>query len=289
MKLMRTIFRNTSLPVAALLACAVAIPKSAEAVTLDIFLIADHTAPNTSSEVTTTTAYQFGALNGGGRATSATLVDDFTFGIGTAMSFASENNPSSGPGSAAGAAGVNVTNDEGETGAGTAVYVNGEISTWDNSGIPGTVVDADEQLDFGRNSSATFNGPTGGFTDLIIADLGGLNPFSLFLGTTRVFNGINRGLTNLLLGLDAFAATDGVSGATDQVWLFRWSETVTGSVQVLENDNRNTFFGERLQADYIGAASASTIAPSPVPGPASLPLLAGGLVLMGWTLRRKRR
>lgn len=286
MKLTRTLFKKTTLPAVALLGCVLALPKSAEAVTLDIFLIADHTAPNASSEVTTTTAYQLGNLNGGGRATSATLVNDFTFGIGSAMSFVSENNPSSGPGSAPGATGVNVINDDGETGAGTVSYVNSEISIWDNSGIPGTTVAADEQLDFGRNSSAIFNGPSSGFTDLILADLGGLNPFTLYVGTSRVFNGLNRSVTNLLLGLNEFAATDGVTGATDQVWLFRFSEKVTDFVQVLENDNRNTFFGERLQLDYVGAAGASAV--SPVPGPASLPLLAGGFALMGWALRRKK-
>lgn len=287
MKRIENIFKTTTLPAVALLACAVALPKSVEAASLDIFLIADHTAPSASSEVTTTKAYQLGNLNGGGRATTATLVDNFTFDIGTAMSFASEFNPSSGPGSAPGAAGANVVNDEGETGAGTASYVNSEISTWDNSGIPGTVAEADQQLDFGRNSSATFNGPSGGFTDLILADLGGLNPFTLYIGATRVFNGFNSGVTNFLLGLDEFAPVDGVSGATDQVWLFRFGETITDFVQVLENDNRNTFLGERLQADYIGAVAAAT--PSPVPGPASLPLLAGGFVLLGWTLRRKKR
>lgn len=103
-----------------------------------------------------------------------------------------------------------------------------------------------------------------------------------------MFNGFNSGLTSILTGLNEFAATDGVSGATDQVWLFKFGETITDFVQVLENDNRNTCFGERLQADYVGSVAAS--APSPVPAPASLPLLASGFILMGWAaMRRKKR
>lgn len=281
---------RTILCATALMATATMLPKSADAASVSIFLIADHTAPTTSGEVTTLEAYELSNLNNSDKARSVTEVTDFTFDIGTSLSFSSLTDPATGPSS--GAPNTPFLTDQDEPDRNTLGYIDFETSTWDNSGLTGTTEEVDDQMDLGRNSRATFNAPTGGFTDLILADLGGLNPFTLNLCATadcstaeRIFNGFSSGLTNTLLALSNFASSDGVSGAEDQVWLFRFSETITDYVQVVENDNRSVFTGDRLQVDYLGATTPGSI--SPVPGPASLPLLAGGFILMGWVMRRK--
>lgn len=277
-----------SVPMMALLACAGATVKSVEAASVDIFLIAEQTAPSSSTgspfSVTTSTVYQLGGLNSNSRATTAALVDNFTFNVGTALTYNSHENPDPAQPS-----------DPGEAGAGTASYVNFEMSTWDNAGIAGSTIDASEQIDFGRNASVTFNSVVGGFTDLIIADLGGLNPFDLSLCSDAscsvvetVFAGFSRSLTTFLTGLNVFAASDtGVASEMDQTWLFRFSDPIFDFVRVLEFDNRKVFTGARLQADFIGIGTPSST--TPVPGPAGLPLLASGLGLLAWALRRRKR
>ena len=295
---------SRSLPTAAVLACATALPKSADAASFDIFLIAEHSAPvvtGTSLSVTTQTVYQLRNLNTNFLAGSISQVNNFSFGSDTPLTLAALNDPSGGPSS--GAPNEPWLTDQGENGAGptesgaTPAYVNAEISGWENSGIPGTTVDPDEQIDFGRNSSATFNAVSGGFTDLILADLGGLNPFNLSLCgdascslVNQIFGGFTRGVRNFLTGTGLFALNDdGAAGTQDQTWLFRFSDPVTNGIQITEDDNRSVFTGVRLQGDYIGVQSAQSPAPSPVPGPAGLPLLASGMVLLGWHLRRRKR
>ena len=141
-----------------------------------------------------------------------------------------------------------------------------------------------------------FDGPSEGFTDLIIADLGGVNPFQLSLCATPgcanpdlIFGGFGNSAPSPLApqihALPSFATTDGVAGAMDQVWLFRFDETITQSVQIRENDDRLVYTGDRMQVDYFGAVPASSLTPIPVP--ASLPLMASGIVLLGWAMRRK--
>lgn len=299
--------RTLSMPTVAFLACAAITEKPAEAASVDIFLIAEHTVPSSATgaplSVTTSTVYQLSDLNSNFRARQATLVNNFTFGIDAALTFSSLNDPNSGPSSGApdepwktdqNGVDADGTTPLYEPGAGTASYIDSEISTWDNSGIPGTTVDADEQIDFGRGSSVVFNQVIGGFTDLVISDLDALNPFELRLCgdaacslVETVFAGFNGTLTSFLLGLDVFAASDtGVASEMDQTWLFRFSDPITDFVRVTEFDNRNVFTGARLQADFIGVGG--TTATTPVPGPAGLPLLASGLGLLAWTLRRKK-
>ncbi|WP_299681676.1 hypothetical protein [uncultured Roseobacter sp.] len=300
----------------ALLTCAAVAPGQSKALGLDIFLIAEQSVPTTSSvaplTVGTQTVYQLGNLNGNDKATSASLVaQNFSFDIDTALTFSSLTDPSSGP-SSADPTGPWRT-DQGENGAaanasgaaGDPAYVNSQISTWDNSGISGTTVEADEQLDFGRNSFVTFNSVLGGFTDLVIADLGGIDPFKLSLCSdadcsvaTQVFDGFTKGVRNFLTDTGLFALDDsGEASTQDQTWLFRFHSPVTDYVRVTESGQRKIFGGSRLQADFIGAKSVPTDTngddndntPSPVPGPASLPLLAGGIVLLGWARRRRTR
>lgn len=278
------------------LAFALAMPNAANAVSVDIFLIADHTTPASGTSgpfsVTTNTVYQLSDLNSGFRARQATLVNNFSFNIDNALSFAALDDPSAGPSS--GAPGAAFLTDQNEIGAGTAAYVNSEISTWDNAGIPGSTIASNEQLDFGRNSLVTFNPVAGGFTDLVLTDLGGLNPFDLricsdVLCTTeeRIFSGFNRGLQDDLVANSSFAASDtGVASETDQTWLFRFHNTVTDFLRITEFDDRSVFTGARLQLDFAGTGGGSTI--TPVPGPAGLPLFASGLGLLAFSLRRKK-
>ncbi|WP_299964558.1 hypothetical protein [uncultured Roseobacter sp.] len=290
-----------TLPAVALLTCVTAIPKFADAASVDIFLIADQTVPASTTSVpfsfTTKSVYQLGSFNNRGNAGSATKVDNFSYGANASLSFSSLNDPSSGPSS--GAPNENFLTDQDEVGAGTASYVNSQIASLDNSGISGTTVEADEQVDFGRNSSIIFNPVSGGFTDLILSDLGGLNPFNLSLCgdatcsvVETIFAGLQRSARNALLSTGLFAADDsGAESTQDQTWLFRFASSNNSFIRVTEDDNRNIFTGARLQADFLGAGTgtSTTPTPSPVPGPAGLPLLASGLILLGWQLRRKQR
>lgn len=289
---------------AVLATCALAMPKAAEAVSFDLFLIAEHTDPTSSTaplSVTTERVFQLSGYETERklRATSAEEVtSQFSFDIDQALSFASNNDPASGPGGTTDP----WRTDQGENGAGasgsgvTESYVNSQISTWDNSGISGTTVDADEQLDLGRSSRMTFDAVSGGFTDLLIADLGGLNPFNLSIcpdavcsTITNIFGGFKSEVRDFLVGTGLFATSDtGLESNQDQLWLFRFDEPMTDFVSLIENDNRSIYTGARMQADFVGVKSAGTTGPSPVPGPAGLPLLASGVILLGWARRRNK-
>lgn len=269
-----------------LLAAAALAPRPAAALTMDIFLISEQSAPaagaGSSFSVVATTAYQLGGLNSNSKATTLTAVDPFSFGVDGALTYSSHFNPR-----------PLQPIDPGETGAGTAAYVNAEVATWDNAGIAGGVIDPDEQVDFGRSGSITFNALVDGFIDLVLADLGGLNPFSMVFcpdaactTVTPIFDGLNRGVTDLLLAMDDFAASDtGVESEMDQTWLFRFSEPVYDYVRVTENDDRNTFTGARLQVDFIGAGGPSVRS---VPAPVGLPMLAGAVAVLALARRRRR-
>lgn len=283
---------------ASLIALTTTLPNAAQAVSFDIFLIADHEAPTSNGaspfSVTTKKAYRLFDLNGNNFARQAEVVDNFTFNINGPMTFNNDNYNN----------GVNEDasqlTDMGETGQGTAALVNSELGTWENSGItnPNTRVnDPAEQVDFGRNAPIIMNPVAGGFTDLVIAELGGLNPFGLGLcddadctTLTRLLSGLNTGLRNTLAANPDFNVVDDVSdtgnGGVDQLWLFRFADPVTDFVRILEDDDRNFYTNNRLKADYVGTGSGSSA--SPVPLPTSLPLLAGGLGLMGWNLRRRK-
>lgn len=261
----------------------------AEAVSVDIFLIANQSAPSASTgapfSTTTSTVYQLGGIRSDGKATTATLVDNFTFGIDQAMTFNSLWDDDA----------AKPTDPSETMTGGMASYINSEIATLDTAGISGSTADPAKRLDMGRNSQVTLNSVSGGFTDLLIAEIGGLNPFIVDLcpdalcnTVSTVFSGFNSRLRRTLLGFDEFASSDtGVEGEMDQLWLFRFKDRVNDFVRVTEQDSRSIYTGARLQADFIGVGGTATSAPA-VPLPTSLPLLAGGLGLMGWTLRRRK-
>ena len=271
------------MPVIALSAFALVSPKPAEALTYEIFLIATHSAPAPSTmapfSIDTTSVYLLDDLNSSQGARRATQVDNFSFDIDSALTF---NN------------GVSI--DPTEPAASVNSYIDSEVATWDNVNISGTGPSSpDEQIDFGRNAPAIFNPAANGFTDLVIAELGGFNPFELGLcsdavcGTyNRIFSGINSGLRNSLFDLPDFAINESdVESELDQTWLFRFSEPVFDYVRVLEFDNRNFFTNNRLQVDFIGTGGGVS-SPSPVPLPTGLPLMASGLGFLAWRLRRKK-
>lgn len=290
--------------VVTLASCAMLMPKTADAVSFDLFLIAEHTDPTSSTADLSVTTERVFQLTGYGseskrRATGVTEVTDFTFDINQALSYASRNDPATGPG---GTSDPWLT-DQGENGASatasgaTEAYINSQVSTWENSGISGTTVDADEQLDLGRASRVTFDAVSGGFSDLVIADLGGFNDFNLSIcpdaicsSITQIFGGMKKQVRNFLVGTGLFSTADtSVEANQDQLWLFRFTDPMKDYVSLIEDDHRGTFSGARMQADFVGVKAASTTSPSPVPGPAGLPLLASGFVLLGWARLRKRR
>lgn len=290
---------------------AVTAPKLADASTLpipEVFIIAEHTAPTSATaalSITTETVYKLN-LNGRLRATSAQIVGNFDVNVETGLTFNNDDynngvnrdatkltDQVSSPGTA---------NPVLEPGQGTATYVNSEIATWDNVNIRDAsyAYDASEQIDFGRNAPMIFNPVEGGFTELVVAELGGLNPFDLWLcesadcqdtngvdNAQQLFGGLSATLSQALFDTQHFAMPDNSDlSELDQTWLFRFSTPVTGYVRILENDTRGLFTNARLQTDFIGAGGIPTPA---VPVPTSLPLLAGGLGLLGLMMRRRRK
>ena len=286
-KMMTKVRRSAlSVPGLALIAFASISPNAVVAATYNIFLIATHTAPAPSTtaafSVDTTKVYQLGDLNSGLGATSITEVDNFSFDVDAPLTF---NN--------------GVSLNPGESGGDAASYINSEISTWDNVNIPSSGLSvATEQLDFGRNSQAIFNPAANGFTDLVIAELGGFNPFEVALCEdalcstyNRIFSGINSDLRGALFGVGnlfpEFVINDSdVQSEMDQTWLFRFNEPIFDYVSVLEFDNRSFYTNERLEVDFIGTGGGVTT--SPVPLPTGLPLMASGLGFLAWTMRRKK-
>lgn len=279
-------FHAVRAPMAALAALAAGMASPAEALTMDVFLIATQSAPAATSStpfsVATTVAYRLTDLNGNKKAKTATLVDDFTFDVGAALSYNSDyaNFDPSDPGIV----------DEGEVGAGSAALIQAEISLWDDVGIAGG--GPETHLDVGRNTDIVFNPVPGGFQDLIIAESGALTPFMLSLcpdvacGTGElIFSGFATVLEPFLVGLPEFALEESADETEmDQAFLFRFSDPVFDYVRVSERGNRSFYTGERLEIDFIGVGAA---APVPVPGAA--PLLAGGLACLVWFRRRGRR
>jgi hypothetical protein len=271
-------------PAVALSLCALSAPRSADALTVDVFLIASQSSPAVATTapltVTTTKVFQLN-LNNNQRATGYTEVNNFSFDIAAPLTFNNQVNPS-----------PNNINDMGEPGAGTAARFNSEVSTWDDVGVVSDgSPDADRNIDFGRNSSVIFNPFAGGFTDLVIAEDAGLTEFDLHLcpdaactSMQRIFNGINFSTSNALAALPEFLLDDSSTASEmDQAFLFRFSESIFDYVRVTEDDDRNIYKGARLEVDFIGVN-----APASVPVPAGLPLLLTGFGLLGWASRRKK-
>ncbi|MCO6045357.1 hypothetical protein NG895_15705 [Aeoliella sp. ICT_H6.2] len=244
-------------------------PKNALAVTMDVYLIGSHGVLATDSvapfAIETTTVYRLGDFNGNLKATTATLVDNFTFDVEAALMYSSHLNPD-----------ASKPTDPFEVGAGTASLFNLEVSVWDDAGTANGDGDADDEdldasnnIDFGRNASVVFSAVAGGFTDLILAEDGGLNPFSLELcadaecsSRQRIFNGFNSSVSNFLLNLPEFAISDSdVASEMDQVFVFRFSEPILDYVRVIENDDRNFFTNQRLEVDYLGVGSVKGLSP----------------------------
>lgn len=301
------------LPAVALCALAIGAANPAQATSIpSVFLISEHTAPTQSSaelSFTTQTAYRVG-LNGRLIGTSVQRVDNFDVTVGAGLSF---NNDDYNNGAVFDVLDqtdqLSPEDDPNlilEPGQGTAAYYDSQAATWDNVNIRDAnySYDPTEQIDFGRNAPVVFNPVSGGFTELVIAELGGLNPFELWLCETascqddqgvdnaqRLFTGLRDSLSIDLFGQDDFAMEDdSAASELDQTWLFRFDAPVTGHVRLVESDNRSVFdrdFNARVQVDFIGVGGLA--APAVVPVPTSLPLLAGGLGLLGFVMRRRRK
>ena len=299
-----------TLTVAGCAAFAVAGAKPAEAASIsEVFLIAEHTAPTPSTtaplSITTQTAYKLG-LNGRLRGNSFQIVNNFTIDVDAAMTFNNEDYVFGSPRD------LTDLNDQGEPTRVDAFSLNpalvdAEIGTWDNVNTrsPGYTFDASEQLDFGRNAPAIFNPVQGGFTELVVAELGGLNPFDLYTCDTancqdpngggfngqKIFGGLTDNTAEALFATPHFADPDNTPGEIDQTWFFRFDAPITGFLAIVENDKRGVFNNTRLQIDFLGAggipSSPDPNDPPAVPLPAGLPLLVGGLGLLGFVKRRR--
>lgn len=306
--------RKLSLCAVALSAIALTGAKPAEASLLDVFIISEHSAPTSdtaSLSFTTETVYRLN-VRLDGRSTSAEkltdsektayMVDTITVDSGLTFNNDDYNN------------GVNFDADDQtdqispidtvnpilEAGQGTEDYYNSQVATWDNVNNRDATYtyDPTEQIDFGRNAPVIFNPVEGGFTELVVAELGGLNTFDLWICEdaactvgASVFEGLSNSLSTSLFATPDFALEDDADASqVDQTWLFRFSAPVTGFVRLLEEDSRKVYdrtVNDRLQVDFVGVGGLPPV--STVPVPTSLPLLAGGLGLLGFVMRRRRK
>ena len=269
-------------------------PKSADAVTFDLFLIATPTVAGPSSapfSATLSDVFQldinFTNSNGPTATGFSNVTDTFTFDVDQSLSFA--NDVTTG-------AGVD-PHDAGEPGEGTAARYDSQAGTWDDVGIANTNEEDDPEynIDFGRNASVIFDQVAGGYTELLIAEDGGFNPFDMYLcddidcnTSEKIFNGFNRLLGVALDGLDFFTASDSTDATeVDQAFLFRFDAPITQFLKITEDDDRsaNGIYrdSQRLELDFIGVGETV----SAVPGPAGLPLLLSGLGVFVWARRRK--
>jgi hypothetical protein len=295
----------SSLSAIALTAGAVTVAKPADASLLDVFIIAEHTAPTADKgplSFTTETVYKLN-VRSDGRSTSGRIVDNFDVTVDSGLTFnnddynngvnfdADDQTDQISP--------IGTLNPELEAGQGTEDYYNSQVATWDtvNKRDAAYTYDPAEQIDFGRNAPVIFNPVKGGFTELVVAELGGLNTFDLWVCEdaacnvgAAVFEGLSNSFSTALFLTEDFALEDDAdTSQVDQTWLFRFSAPVTGYVRLLEEDSRKVYdrtVNDRLQVDFIGAGGIPVPA---VPVPTSLPLLAGGLCLLGFVIRRRRK
>ncbi|MEM9583033.1 MAG: hypothetical protein AAGA08_07945 [Pseudomonadota bacterium] len=264
---------------------------AAQAVPVDVFLIADQTTPssneNGSLEFTTNSVFQLGLDADTRMADSQEVVDNFNVTLGPALTYNSHTGN------------FNQASNEGaDTEAREAMArANSEIGTWDDVGIVDEGTDAARNIDYGSSARIEYNEIDGGFFDLIIAEDGGLDPFKLSLcdgddcsegSLTTVFDGFTASMRDFFLGLDTFAALDSdVESEMDQAFLFRFDENVTDHLRIDYSGEFSIGSGRgttKLEIDFAGAALIT-----PVPLPAGMLLLLSGLGLFGTIHLRKSR
>lgn len=291
-----TPFRQAlNISAAALCALALGGTQPAGSVTFDLFLVATPTVSSNSETapmtVNLSSVYQLGFNSGGITASSYTQLDNAdlaslglaTFDVDQSLSYANHQIDGAGQ----------EPHDAGEPGQGTADRYNAQVSTWDDVGIANVNEEDDPEynIDFGRNASVIFDAVAGGYTDLIIAEDGGLNPFDMYLCSDadcsiseQIFNGFNRLLREALAPLADFTLADSTDASeVDQALVFRFYDPVTQFLKITEDDNRTYYTGQRLEVDFVGVGGTM----APVPGPAGLPLVLTGFGALIWIRRRK--
>ncbi|MEL7012639.1 MAG: VPLPA-CTERM sorting domain-containing protein [Pseudomonadota bacterium] len=254
---------------------------AAQAATLpyEVFLISEQAAPLGNSvpefTVSTTSVYKLGGFDSNLKATEATKVDNFDFRVKEALEYKN--------------AASNINRHEGVSSSNMEARVNSELNMWDDVGVVADGrPDAPKNVDFSDGSWLSLKGLQTGFTDLIIGEDAGLDPFKLVLcphnqTCHKVFGGLSNSLLSSLGDQDDFSLRDTSDASNmDQAFLFRFAEPIFHHVGIVESKNGHDR-SALLEIDFVGVGHIT-----PVPVPAGLPLILTAAGAFAWLRRRQK-
>lgn len=168
-----------------------------------------------------------------------------------------------------------------------AERIDSEAGIWDDVGIVGDGrPDREENIDFESWGWVKFNGVKDGFTDLIIAEDAGLDPFKLYLcddvnPCNMIFNGFSDDLKAELAAMSDFSISDTSTPSNmDQAFLFRFDEKIFDHVGIKATRG---YGHTNLEVDFVGTGHMA-----PVPVPAGLPMFLTSVGAFAWFRRRKQ-
>lgn len=165
--------------------------------------------------------------------------------------------------------------------------VNSEIAKLDDAGLINESSDAALNIDFRNGSSVTLRTatPAVAVNGLVIFEDAGLDPFSLRYCynvnctlSDILFDGFDNATTAKILSPSSGFEVDDYAPKIDQAFWFIFNHSVTGGYfKIGETLNFGGNTSELLEVDFIGLTPSSP-APAPVPEPATLLLVAAGLM-----------